>query len=137
MTAEINWKACADIYAEGGFDVNVAKELGITIAAFYQLEQEQPAFAKFIEKGRTLSKAWWYDQARKGVWSKGFNTPLFNFVMKNQHGWADKMDVSDTTDKDPVNLDEAKGQLAARLKVLEKSNPELLGEIRRIQGDKK
>lgn len=133
----INWEEISKIYLEGGFDVNVAKALDITIANFYQLEQEQPAFAKFIEKGRTLSKAWWYDQCRKNLMTKGFNTALYNFVMKNTQGWADKTDIQDTTNKDPVNLDQAKSQLQAALKRVSQSSPEILSGLNLIKGGKK
>lgn len=137
-TKPIDWKTIADIYSNGGFDVNIARELDITIADFYRLEQEQPAFAKFVEKGRTMSQAWWYDQCRKNLTTKGFNTTLYNFVMKNTQGWADKTDIQDTTDKDPVNLDAAKSQLQQALKRVAQSNPEIVSGLRLIQGgDKK
>lgn len=126
MAKEIDWKALAEIYENGGFDVNVAKALDITIKDFYQLTQDSVPFAKFVEKGRTMSQAWWYEQCRANLLTKGFNTALYNFVMKNTQGWADKTDIQDTTDKDPVNLDEAKAQLHTALKRISKTNPELL-----------
>lgn len=126
MAKEINWKEIADAYAEGAADVEVAKLLDITIADFYQLTQDNAAFAKFVDKGRTMSQAWWYERARKGLFTKEFNTSLWNFNMKNRFGWADKTDIQDTTDKDPVNLDEAKSQLQTALKRIAKTNPEIL-----------
>lgn len=137
MSKEIDWKAIADEYATGAADVEIAKLLDITINDFYRLEQEQPAFAKFVDKGRTMSQAWWYEKARKGLFTKEFNTALWNFNMKNRFGWADKTDIQDTTNKDPVNLDQAKSQLQAALKRVSQSSPEILSGLNLIKGGKK
>lgn len=136
MSKEIDWKAIADEYATGAADVEIAKLLDITINDFYRLEQEQPAFAKFVDKGRTMSQAWWYEKARKGLFTKEFNTALWNFNMKNRFGWADKTDIQDTTNKDPVNLDQAKSQLQAALKRVSQSSPEILSGLNLIKGGK-
>jgi hypothetical protein len=121
-----NWQALLDAYGEGAADVEIARLLKITINRFYQLIEETPAFAEFVERGRTLAQAWWYEKGRTCLWDKNFNTALWNFNMKNRYGWADKVDTSDKTDSDPVNLDQAKAQLATALKQLGKKNPELL-----------
>ena len=98
MQKEIDWKAIADEYATGAADVEIAKLLDITINDFYRLEQEQPAFAKFVDKGRTMSQAWWYEKARKGLFTNEFNTALWNFNMKNRFpdDWRDKQEVEQT-----------------------------------------
>lgn len=124
-----DWKGAAALYEEGGSDVEVAKHLGLTEAAFYSLVEENPAFATFVEKGRTMAKAWWYEQGRRGIWSKDLNSSLFNFSMKNRYGWADKIDTNDTTEKDPVNLDQVQGQLHTALKQISKKYPELLSGV--------
>lgn len=135
MTTGIDWKALSDAYGEGASDVEIAKMLDITISAFYQLEQEQPAFAKFVEKGRTYSQAWWYTQSRTALRDKSMNVTLLTFNLKNRFGWADKTDIQDTTDKDPVNLDKAKSELYAVMKKISKTNPELYTQMRQLQGD--
>lgn len=124
-----NWEALLDAYGNGASDVEIARALKLTTKRFYQLCEENPAFQEFVEKGRTLAQAWWYEKGRTSLWDKGFNTALWNFNMKNRYGWADKVESSDTTDKDPVNLDEAKAQLASALKRLGKKNPELLSGV--------
>lgn len=121
-----NWEALLEAYGEGASDVEIARLLKITMARFYELMEEHPAFADFVERGRTLAQAWWYEKGRTSLWDKSFNTALWNFQMKNRFGWADKVDTSDTTDKDPANLDQAKGQLQQALKRLAKKSPELL-----------
>lgn len=124
-----DWGALLDAYGEGASDVEIARLLKITINRFYQLVEENPAFADFVERGRTLSQAWWYEKGRTGLWDKNFNVSLWNFNMKNRHGWADKVDTADKTDSDPVNLDQAKAQLAMALKQLGKKNPELVSGV--------
>lgn len=123
------YQVLLDLYTEGASDIEIARAMQITIARFYRLCEEVPAFAEFVERGRTLAQAWWYEQGRKNLWRKDFNTVLYNFNMKNRHGWADKVDTNDTTNKEPVNLDQAKGQLQAILSKLAKSNPELLSGV--------
>lgn len=113
-------------YAEGASDVEIAALLGLTTAKFYQLLEEQPAFAMIVEKGRTLAHAWYMGVGRKNLWNKEFNTALYNFQMKNRYGWADKVDTTDSTNKDPVNLDQMKSELSSALKKLAKTSPELL-----------
>jgi hypothetical protein len=121
-----DWKGLVEEYSAGASDVEIARLLNITITRFYQLIEENPAFAEFVERGRTLSRAWWEGTARKNLWNKEFNTALWNFNMKNRYGWADKVDTNDTTNKDPVNLDQAKSELAQAIARLSKKNPELL-----------
>lgn len=115
-----------EAYSEGALDVEVAKILNVTIARFHAMCEEIPDFATFVDQGRTLSQAWWMEQARKNLWNKEFNTSLWNFNVKNRFGWADKLDTADKTDTDPVNIDQVKGQVSAQIKKLAKAYPELL-----------
>lgn len=124
--AATNWDQIKDAYANGASDVEIARLMGLSESEFYEYETEHPAFATFLAKGRTLSKAWWYELHRTNVRNKEFNTSLYNFVMKNRFGWADKVDTNDTTEKDPVNLDQMKGQLNTALRNLGKKDPALM-----------
>lgn len=121
-----DWDALIALYGEGASDPEIARALGVTMSRFYQLIEESPAFSNFVERGRTLSMAWWYEMGRKGLFKEKFNSGLYNFNMKNRHGWADKVDTNDTTNKEPADLNQLKGQLVATLKILGKKNPELL-----------
>jgi hypothetical protein len=121
-----NWEALLEAYGEGASDVEIARLLKITISRFYELMEEHVAFADFVDRGRTLAQAWWYEKGRTSLWDKNFNTALWNFQMKNRYGWADRVDTTDKTNLDPVNLDQAKGQLQQALKRLAKKSPELL-----------
>ena len=122
---KVDWDSLVQLYADGASDVEIAKELGVTIAKFYRLYEENPNFAEFVENGRSLAHAWWLTQSRKGLWNRSFNTSLFNFVMKNRYGWADKVENTDTTGKDDIDLDHVKGQISAAMKKLAETNPEL------------
>ena len=126
---QIDWDELTIAYGNGAADVEIARLLGVTISKFYELYETNVAFSDFVDSGRTLSQAWWYEQSRKGLWNKAFNTSLFNFVMKNRFGWADKMEATDNTDKDPVNLDQIKGQVSVAMKKLAESNPELFSGV--------
>lgn len=123
------WEVLLNLYGEGASDPEIAKELGITIARFHQLCEENEAFAKFAEKGRTLAMAWWYKQGRIGLFAEKFNTALYNFNMKNRHGWADKVESSDTTDKTPVDINQLQATVRSKLKKIAKDNPDMLRDI--------
>lgn len=121
-----DWPALMASYEEGASDVEIAKQLGVTMVRFYDLIETTPAFADFVDKGRTMAQAWWYEQGRRNLWNKDFNTTLWNFQMKNKYFWSDKVESKDTTGSEPTNLDEAKAQLQSALKKLSKKNPELV-----------
>lgn len=121
----IDWERIRAEYAEGAADVEIAKLLDMTEEQFYRTENENAAFAIFVQKGRTLSKAWWYELSRKNVRLKEFNTPLYVINMKNRFGWADKTETNDTTNKDPVNLDQMRADLSRQMEKLAKKDPAL------------
>lgn len=128
-TSAVNWDDVKEAYAQGAADVEIARLLGITLGRFYSLYEANPSFSEFVDSGRTLSQAWWYEQSRKGLWNRSFNTSLFNFVMKNRFGWADKVESADTTDKDPANLDQIKAQVSGAMAKLAATNPELFSGV--------
>lgn len=121
-----DWGRLLTEYELGASDVEIAVILGITLNRFMQLEQENPAFAEFVERGRTLSRAYWYKVGRTALFDKNMNTSLYVFTMKNRFGWADKVETNDTSDKESVDQDKLRAQLQLALKRLGKKNPELL-----------
>lgn len=124
-----DWKALADLYGQGAADVEIAKELGITIAQFYAMEQDIPEFADFVAKGRTLSQAWWVKMARTHLTNKDLNTALFNFNMKNRFGWADKIDTNAGGEEQIGDADSLQSALMKAVKRLAKKRPDLLQEL--------
>lgn len=135
--ATINWEALSDEYANGASDVEIARALGITISKFYQLYEKNKAFADFVDAGRTLAQAWWYQTGRRNLMTKGFNVTLYNFIMKNRFGWADKVEQADTTDKDNLDLNDLKTQVAIQLKKLAETSPEVLSGVNLLPLTKK
>jgi hypothetical protein len=96
------WTKVKELYNEGASDVEVMKLLEITKPRFTQMMRDSDAFREFVELGRVLQEAWWHEQSRKGVWSKEFNSSVFNFVMKNRYGWAEK--IQNTADLPAKNM---------------------------------
>lgn len=129
LTTGPNWKALADLYAEGADDVEIAKELGITKAQFYDMERDIPAFADFVAKGRTLSEAWWVKKARESLFSKDLNTTLFNFNMKNRFKWADRIDTKETMEEVIGDENALRAALVRAAKKVGKKHPDLLKEL--------
>lgn len=100
-------------YAEGASDAEICKILTITQNRFDKLYADEEGFRKMIDVGRMMSKAYWYEMARKNLYNKQFNTGLWTFVMKNRFGWAEKAENYEKSDipTDQQSLDELRGRL--------------------------
>lgn len=123
------------MYTDGCSDAEVAVGLKVTIKEYYNQIAENPAFAKLVEFGRTLQLAYWEKQARLNINNKQFNTALFNFYMKNKHGWTDKMDTTTQADITNYNLDDLRGKLAKDVeKFVQQHSPELTDAQRVLSG---
>lgn len=103
-----------ECYKNGYADVEICRELDMTMAEFEHNIQNSQVFAKLVETGRILSKAWWYSAGRENLNNKGFNTPLWGFNMKNRFGWADKVEQTSGDNTDNLTED----QIAAKLRKL-------------------
>lgn len=121
-----------DYYAQGYSDAEVAAELKITIKDFNKHLAENAGFSKLVNFGRTLSTAFWEGLARKNIANKQFNTPLYNFYMKNKYGWADKIETNNSNDNTNMNMDALKAELARKLKKLADDNSFDIAEAQRV-----
>ncbi len=121
-----------DYYAQGYSDAEVAAELKITLKDFNKHLAENAGFSKLVNFGRTLSTAFWEGLARKNIANKQFNTPLYNFYMKNKYGWADKIETSNSNDNTNMNMDALKAEIARKLKKLTDDNSFDLTEAQRV-----
>jgi hypothetical protein len=119
----IDWvRTLSDKYNEGYSDVEICREVGITVKQFSKLYESNDKFAELVDFGRTLSHAWWMEKARKNLNERTFNTSLYVMVMKNRYGWAEKLEA---TAVDPNDAQSVK-ELRARL---EKELPRLVKEL--------
>lgn len=124
-----------DMYKDGCSDAEVAAQLKVTIAEFRRQIAENSAFAKLVEFGRTLSLAFWERQARININNKQFNTPLYNFYMKNRHGWADKIDTTSQSEVTTLDLDSLREKMTREVaKFVERNTPELTDAQRVLSG---
>mgnify|MGYP003440967725 CR=1 FL=1 len=119
------WDEVIALYSSGASDIEVSAHLKMTSAQFDRSYQDVEAFAKLIDYGRTLQKAWWYSTLRKNLTNKSFNPTLFNFAMKNLYGWADKVETT-STDGQELSADRAKAELQSIMKRLNDKDPSLL-----------
>ena len=111
-----------DLYSAGYSDAEVAAELRITIKEYHKTVQSNAAFGKLVELGRTLSQAFWESQARRNLATKGFNSSLYAFYMKNKFNWADKVETTSTNENTNISLDDLKNQIANKMREFEKQN---------------
>lgn len=121
-------KKITDSYAAGMSDIEVCRELDITMKTFSETYEENEGFRKLVDHGRMLSNAWWMEQGRKNLWNKEFVTPLWTFNMKNRFGWADKTEVNKNGEQLDLNtnLDDLRTKLHKALpKLLKNYAPEL------------
>ena len=99
-------KQVIEHYRDGYSDKEVAASMNITFREFNAMLSDNPTFAKLVEFGRTLSAAYWEGLARTNIKNKTFNTPLYNFYMKNKFGWADKIETTNANENTNLSLDQ-------------------------------
>lgn len=125
-------KEIVEYYRQGYSDAEVAAAMNMTMRQFNQMLTDNPTFAKLVEFGRTLSTAFWEGLARQNVKNKTFNTPLYNFYMKNKYGWADKIDTTNTNENTNLSLDQLKSEINRKLKKIVGDNTPELRDAQRI-----
>lgn len=107
-------------YELGASDVEVCKELKITLKQFNENYAKNPKFTELVDFGRNLSHSWWMEQCRRGLFDKTMNVALWQFVMKNRFGWADKIETTNGYRED-LNLDDVRSKLQAEMPKLLKA----------------
>lgn len=122
-----NWtKEILDWYSAGDFDVEVAAKLKVPVREFHKQMQENAAFGRLVEYGRTLCEAYWVNQAKKNMNNKTFNATSWAFVMKNQFNWADKSEQVQSGEAGNINLDELRQRLRKEVgEYLKHHSPEI------------
>lgn len=119
-----NWaKEIVEFYKKGYSDAEVAACMNITMKQFNNMIGENPTFAKLVEFGRTLQRAYWEGLARTNTNNKQFNTSLYSFYMKNKFGWADKIETANTNENTNLGEDELWAEIQRKIKKL--NRPEL------------
>jgi hypothetical protein len=98
-------------YGTGDFDVEVAAKLEVPLKEFYKQMQDNAAFGRLVEYGRTLCEAYWVSQAKRNLNNKTFNSSAWAFVMKNKFNWADKTEQSTAEINPNMNADELRQKL--------------------------
>lgn len=115
-----------DLYEQGYSDAEVSAALRITIKEYYKTIKDNAAFAQLVDLGRTLSTAFWESQARKNLLTKGFNSSLYAFYMKNKYGWADKVETTSTSENTNINLDDMRTKITELVdKFVKQNTPEI------------
>ena len=114
-------KVLTDSYKEGFSDVEVCRELRITMKQFTSMYDKNDKFAELVDFGRMLSHAWWMEKARKNLNMRDFNTSLYVMVMKNRYGWAEKLEASQVDSSDVQSVRELRARLEKELPKLVKS----------------
>jgi polyhydroxyalkanoate synthesis regulator phasin len=118
-----NCERALEIYAEGGFDVQICAELKISTKTYKEWRNQFPEWDEMHHLGQVLSETWWIKQAVKHLATDKnttFNSTLWYMIMRNKFNWGDR--PGDRRRK--INYG---GSLAQKLKLLEKMLQE--GEI--------
>lgn len=112
-----DWAAIAlREYSEGASDVEVMATLNITRKTFDQYYEDISKFREVVEIGRLKSAAFWRGVARKHLFNKSLNVPVWSFVMKNEYGWAEKSEAKTTEmPAEQKSLEELRSELLAKL----------------------
>lgn len=88
----------------------ITKEFGIYMDILKAWEATYPEFAEAVARGKDACRAWWEKIGRQFVKnrknSRGINTVLWIFNMKNRFDWRDKRDVNQQESKESkIKLD--------------------------------
>ncbi len=81
-------------YEAGASDAEVMKIMKCTAKQFEKRYAENTEFRTFIDVGRMMAKAWWYEQARLNLQNKSFQGSLWFTNMRNRYGWSDKPEAA-------------------------------------------
>lgn len=114
-------------YEEGADDIEVMAALGMSRTDFANFYESSEVFRKLVDIGRMKSSAFLRKIARKNMFNKAMNVPLWIFVMKNREGWAEKTEVTQEMPNSQKSLDEMRTQILAQL-------PEV---VKKLGADKK
>ena len=77
-------------YRAGAGDEEAIRDLKITEEVFQNLIKDDDLFNGVVEHGRLCRYAWYMEVGRTNLTTRGFNTTLWAFQMKNLFGWVDK-----------------------------------------------
>lgn len=127
IASDRNWaEEILALYRKGDFDVEVAAELQIPVKELYRQMEENAAFGRLVDYGRTLCQAYWVGQAKKNLNNKTFNPSVWQFVMKNQFNWADRTEQVGNADMNQTSLDELRAKIEREVTAfLKVSQPEI------------
>ena len=105
-------KTLPEMFSEGQSVLEVAVNLGISRASYYNFEKEYPEFLDASTRGKELSQAWWermgrenmfdtkeYDSETKVSIERKFNDRLWNknVSCRFRNDWTDKSEIDLTT----------------------------------------
>lgn len=108
MSTLPDWaKKVKEAYENGATDVEVMAEMKWSKQDFDEYLQTA-GFAKLVEMGRLMSKAWWVSQVRKNLNNRQFNGAIYALYMKNTFGWAEKQETTESKSPDMMSNDELK-----------------------------
>lgn len=103
-------------YEQGASDVEVCAMLRLSEKEFDKKLAGDELFARIVQIGRLMSKAFWYKQGRLGLRDRTFNGKLYVDVMKNRYGWSDKSENIDRKPNDQKSEEELKQELDGLMK---------------------
>lgn len=109
-------KRIEEEYAAGADDIEIMAILNLSRADFQRYYDSEPKFKRIVDIGRMKSSAFWRGVARKHLFNKSLNIPVWTFVMKNREGWAEKSEqITNDVPAQQKSLDELRTQIVAEL----------------------
>jgi len=109
-----------DLYDQGASNREVMRELKLTPGSWKCLEEDilDSDFGEIIELGKLYAQAWWEQQGRTNLKTRGFQTGLWQANMNNRYGWSTGktdatttvMDVSNKSDEELMKMIREKSQ---------------------------
>lgn len=72
-----------------------AAQIGVARSSLYEWAKDNKAFSDALERSKQLVEEYLVEMGMENMFSKDFNTKIWEMFLKCQHGWRDK-DKTDT-----------------------------------------
>lgn len=78
---------------DGKSEVEIAAELGISIATMRKWADKYKEFSVAYEIGQSMHEAWWIQEGKDNLHNRFYQTGLFKFLTGNKLGYSEKVET--------------------------------------------
>lgn len=118
-----NWEAIfEEVGRDGGGQVEVWVELGISQSSFSTLMKDHAKFRMAEQKRQYFCEIWWERQGRRMVAGGDGNGSVWKFNMQNRFGWRERTENDHKSSDGTMSPERAKEEGNAVLEALQRKH---------------